>query len=557
MTSFADSFNRHVQTAHLYYQRATAKAAPSKQPAAPSKQPTILTGHAHGGHLYYHNNASHARHHNATSWTLCDGDISTPGQRNRTCFYGNLLFRDSRFHFIGGGKFPNAGVHLHNRFGGGMTTGLSSRSYFSPLPSRPEITAAGAKVMSTPLFIGGDIHGNIGHNMLDCIFPAFATLSRLKAVAKLRNNRHALAAIPAVTDLLNDDVTSIKGDSIMFLLYDPPQCCPGWHRGRPERRWLESVAGGGVVDLPELSQQCGGNGCLFQAAWSGIGHTGLSLVDRDNVFGGAREYRALFAYRKRIYGRFGVPLSPGPPPSLLAAPDEKNKPLLVVIVQQKRMVTNLPQLANEVMALAKGHTGVLAGREVIAKVIRWEAYSFVEQLRLLNDVSVQVAGVGTAQMNSYLLPVGSVALCLGWRHDQARTRIEYFDSHVLNSLDHVRALYYPSYSSTELVGPSAVTLDLKKAGGLVISALELAVKGFNVPIPKGANMNNYDKAFAWINDKTNDRAMQARTGDDDFASAAGPRCVANGVATMLWGQLATKGCPWQPYVREAIEKFGL
>ena len=66
--------------------------------------------------------------------------------------------------------------------------------------------------------------------------------------------------------------------------------------------------------------------------------------------------------------------------------------------------------------------------------VRWEKLSFVERLHKFQKTAVLVSGVGTAQMSSYLLPAGAVIVCLGWRHEEARNRIEFFDSHILNGL---------------------------------------------------------------------------------------------------------------------------
>ena len=45
----------------------------------------------------------------------------------------------------------------------------------------------------------------------------------------------------------------------------------------------------------------------------------------------------------------------------------------------------------------------------------------------------------------------------------------------------MRALYYPSYEPSELLG-GTVTLNLTKATRLVTAALDLAASGFEVPV---------------------------------------------------------------------------
>ena len=515
--------------------------------------------HARNASAHLH---SHKRHHGNASWVVCDGPADlTPMARNRTCAYGNLLFYNKQFYLLGPSPHGGADIFLHNRFADGVTTGVGSHSrlHLQTLPAALHGEVGKAKVVSAPLFIGGDLHGNVGHNMLDFVFPAFAALVRIRAAAKARGLHNVLAALPAMGDEeeSGDGASALsRGDDFWFLLYDAPPCCPGWHRGRGERAWAQTVAGT-VVDLPQLTSECGAAGCLFPLAFGGVGHLGLCMVDRQNVIGGAREHRAMWAYRQRVFSRFGVP------PIGLAI--HKAPKLQVLLVATKRVVTNLAGLATSIKEHAAKHSangggGGLSAHEVTTRVVRWESLSFAEQLRVLSETAVQVAGVGTAQMNSFLLPAGAVALCLGWRHDGSKRRIEYFDSHILRSLDHVRALYYPSYEPSELTG-SSVTLNLTKATELVWRAVRIAARGFSVPVPPDANANDHDRAFAYLNDLSGEKAVRARTAEEAFTPGVKEgvthRCICNGVAQMLWGPLASRGCPWQPYIRQTIEAFGL
>ena len=74
------------------------------------------------------------------------------------------------------------------------------------------------------------------------------------------------------------------------------------------------------------------------------------------------------------------------------------------------------------------------------------------------------ADTGNDHLSDVDLPSQSALASLAEQpgDDAAKRHIEYFDSHILHSLDHVRALYYPSYAPSELVG-GVVTLDLNKA----------------------------------------------------------------------------------------------
>jgi hypothetical protein len=154
-----------------------------------------------------------------------------------------------------------------------------------------------------------------------------------------------------------------------------------------------------------------------------------------------------------------------------------------------------------------------------------------------------------------------VAICLGWRNEHSRRHIEYFDSHLLRSLDHVRALYYPSYEPSELSGRCApnghdgcsVTLNLDKAAALVLNGLELAARGFAVPVAQHDNANVYDDAWRYINERSSDAALRAR--NEGFLPGGQTRCLQNGVAHILWG--GKSGCAWDPYTADAVAKFAI
>ena len=134
---------------------------------------------------------------------------------------------------------------------------------------------------------------------------------------------------------------------------------------------------------------------MLRAAWVGAGHMGLCAVDQHNAIAGAREHRALFRYRQRIYHFFGVP----PTPSSRGSAGGGGKPL-VLVVQTKRVVTNLARLVKDVNAmlvlvvqtkrvvtnLARLVRDVNAMGTARAELIRWEALSFIEQLRLMCQV---------------------------------------------------------------------------------------------------------------------------------------------------------------------------
>lgn len=247
-------------------------------------------------------------------------------------------------------------------------------------------------------------------------------------------------------------------------------------------------------------------------------------------------------YRHRIFHFFGVPHTPLP-----LAEHPGGLPT-VLVVQTKRVVTNLAAFVSAINAAGGAR----------ARLIEWEQLSFVEQLRTMRAAAVQISGVGTAMMNQFLMPKGTVAVCLGWREEKSRHGIQYFDSHLLRSLDHARALYYPSFDRHELgrPGSSSVTLDMPKALGVVKQALEIYREGFEVPLPEDANANRFDHAFEKLVALTGGDALMARTDDYAWDTAKYPKACTtmNGVHFMMWG---TERCPWYKPVPALIREFDL
>ena len=499
---------------------------------------------------------------------------STPLQRNRTCAFRDLLFIGSpsgvissraigssgglaprRFYYLSDDPKVSSDDHatfLHNRFSGGDTTGRNSRSYFAPGIAPTSAARDVTKVIQTPVYIGADVHSNIAHLMLDSVFPSIISLLLLQASIGGGNGAgdSSTAAASAGWPLPN----AINGN-FTFLLYDPPQCCPGWHRDKKERAWTSQLAGSSVVDLDELSQLCPPPGCLVRTSWVGAGHLGLCAVDEHNVMGGARHHRSLFRFRQRIFHKWGVPHTPLPLPSSASSMQQipAGAGPTVLVVQTKRTIHNIADFVKAINTAPNLHA--------TAKLIKWETMSFVEQLREMRGAAVQASGVGSAQINQFLMPRGSVAVCLGWRDDRAQTGIHYFDHHVLRSLDHVRAVYYPSYSRSERPSIGGVRLNLTKAVEVIRQALSIYTTGYEVPIQHNVNVNDYDKIFNALVKATDYDALRFRTDDFEWAKGVQKGCsLMNGVEQMLWGtepsqSRATTKCPWYWPVPGLLRKY--
>ena len=533
------------------------------------------------------------------SWSFCTGPCCGPNQRNRSCVWGNLLFKPpDRFFYVtddGARAEANvsrdAGVYLHNRFADAGKVWGRSYSFFTPTAAGPEVAAGVDSVLEDPLFITSDLHGNIGHNMLDAVFPIFAAGVRLRASARalLSEDREVRAAAKQGMALVQRGARGGQPLSLKFaarlalqsvpqmedgsagslarlLIVDQPRYVTEkawqkqymewwkpmaersfahWHRGREERAWTGRIFGR-MSDLAQLVEACP-RGCFIRSAIGGVGHTGLCVVDEENRMAGARAHRSLWHFRQRVFVMHAVMSPP-------AADARKH---VVFVNSRRQSVKTVGRLA-EVMEAVKQ----LLPWTPSVELVSWEKLSFLQRLRTFEKLHVLVSGVGTAQMSAYLVPAGAVILCMGWRFDEARSRIYYFDSHILHGIDHARVLYYPNYGPEEIGVSDAtkgfpIVLNVSKASAHVASALRLHSSGFPVPVAEDENGNFYDRAYAELGRRTGGVSHRVRTGDDRLPPQHKASCATlNSVHEMLWGPAAS-ACPWKAEVPGIIRDLGL
>ena len=480
------------------------------------------------------------------SWSLCDGSCCEPLHRNRTCAFGGILFRppNSFIYFADDPSATNRSslsTFLSPRFTGGRTLGLKSHGLWEP--EIAPLSAAGniTRVITSPLFIGGGLHRNPGHNMLDCVYPTMVSIFRLRDAAFKSQHHLALSSLPTPA-----------GD-FTYLYFDEPWCCKGdkerFNRGTRERNFTETVVGR-VLDLLELRKMCPGSGCLVKSAFVGIGHMGMCMVDEQNVMGGARVNRSLWEYRQRVLARYGLSdltnqTKTRLPPTMdnASASQARFEPPLVLFIETKRIFTNFRAVAASVENSSSAKT----------MVVRWEGMSFPEQLALLQKTAVHVTGVGTGQMNVFFLPAGSVALGLGWRNNYSFKRIHYFDP-VLTSLDHVSVMYYPSYDESELGSPAekSVTLNVSKSTSLILSALKKYETGFEIPVRLSDNANDYERAYEYLSQLSGGVSHMQRTGDTPWEWRT-QKCLSNNVETLLF----TRECGWKQWIPQVLDRYKL
>lgn len=113
-----------------------------------------------------------------------DQCCSQPLHRNRTCAFGNLLFRPPHHLFVVTDEPYDPSQHatyLHNRYAPGGTIPPHLHSLLQMRSASRASAANVTKVIKSPLYIGADLHGNVGHLMLDSVFPLLPNLLRLRA----------------------------------------------------------------------------------------------------------------------------------------------------------------------------------------------------------------------------------------------------------------------------------------------------------------------------------------------------------------------------------------
>ena len=470
------------------------------------------------------------------SWSFCDGSCCQPLRRNRTCAFGNLIFQppSSFFYIVDDPSTVDNTTwcaYLNNRFQGGLNTTKESHSLWAPQAAPLSLAKEVTRVIDSPVFLGAYLYANPGHNMLDAVYPSIVSLLRLRAAALASGAKHVFEALPD----MHEDFTYLIFDESWFRRQKlMNKKVFRFHRNTTERNFAETVAGR-CIDLQELQQKCPYPGCRLRVVFAGVGHQGMSMVTERNVFGGAQVHRSLFQYRKRILDRYHVNS-----PRYQNATYRKHKQPSILFIETKRVVTNYREVAASVGRISNARTAV----------VKWDGMSFKEQLELISNTDIHVTGVGTGQMNVFLLPPGAVALGLGWRDDFSYNHVHFFDA-ILTSLDHVSVVYYPSYGPEELQGTRSVTLNVSKATGMVMQALARFLEGFEIPISLDDNANDYDRAYAYLFELSGGLSHMKRTGDEAWPVPPGGSCVINNPESLLFH----KSCGWSEHIPEVLKRY--
>ena len=166
-------------------------------------------------------------------------------------------------------------MYLSSTFVTSKSGGLSDpHSRWRPSAGHPSLLANVRRVIDTPLAIGTDLHSNPGHNQLDCVFPTFAALLRLRAAADAAaTSSPAAAAAARALSNSSSSPSNSPATAFAFLLFGG-----SYHRGTRERAFATNVGGHHAIDLKELRAACEGAGCLVRTGQEYSTHITLRIL---------------------------------------------------------------------------------------------------------------------------------------------------------------------------------------------------------------------------------------------------------------------------------------
>lgn len=403
-----------------------------------------------------------------------DSDTTTTDSKTEMCYFENLFYCQGTFYL------PTAGTdgddkkdHDRDRDDSDIRVCTQSRCWVFEVVRRVTPEELGrvcrlhykladvCDVVGTTLFYEPHDY-NVGHNMLDGAFPAWFLMRHFFGISHRRKV---------------DRLASRTGGHVAQNI--------------SQRRWSErffGVEGGDadtVIDANWLDSNCGtaaGRGaCRFTRILMGAGGLGLSTVDRSNHFGGAYVDHALYQFREAVIERFTPSDDHNAAAKFLPEEWRRRKPgqPKVVWCANKRGVDNLYEVLE---AIGDGN-GVF--------VLDWGRYTFEQHGDVLQNADIVWTGVGTSQMSLFLMRPGSVVVQIGRPTAKTKSRADYFDAALLNSLEHVRALWMPRYGSSS----TSSVIDLDVVRDLMREAKSL-LDNYAIPVPRGTNCNWVDGAYS-------------------------------------------------------------
>lgn len=112
----------------------------------------------------------------------------------------------------------------------------------------------------------------------------------------------------------------------------------------------------------------------------------------------------------------------------------------IVWIDSKRKQNNVEECIKEI----KKQTNK------VVLYLKWENYSFEEQLKLLNQIGILIVGIGTARFKTPFLPHGAIEIQTGhFAHWNLQSYIQYFDSQAGSLTNYVKVKNIERYTEEE------------------------------------------------------------------------------------------------------------
>jgi hypothetical protein len=306
------------------------------------------------------------------------------------------------------------------------------------------------------------IHFNLGHAVLDELFPAWNGLRKFG----LEDADFAV--------MLPDARADYSQNHEIFARFAgrPLEDLSEWPRGRWVR--VETVLAG--------------------AGWTGLNAVSPTYQMSPPPLGPARD--ALRRFRDRMHLRHGLPASPRR--RLSTDGRALDRPLRVLLVPNKRSYGVLSELAR---AAERACPGVEAEALDFREAFLWE-----DQLAAFGAADIYVSGIGTGFVGSFLLPDGAVAINLGHHMlcgdaaDCAAVRalgyppngtVHYQDEHLSRSAGYTAVLHADPVAVRAGLRPGDVAALVCRAAGLIRG-------GFEMPVSPDANSSPLGAAAAAV-----------------------------------------------------------
>ena len=338
---------------------------------------------------------------------------------------------------------------------------LSIFSYtFKPYSQLPKDLKI--KQEDTGLLLSPGLHGNPGHSMWDCIYPAWYTLLFFEKI----------------------------GQNFIFLVTDEKykKYMHGWSL----KDLIKRMSSNEIHCFETLTREIE----AIQFPWiiyplNGIG---LGCVDKNFcIITGLNNENNIDYVQKFVDNVYKVY-------KIERTIWNKNKNInkKIIYAKNKRNCNGIEELFTKMKI-----------NNYTFQIIDWSHYNFEQQLRLLNETAILVCGVGTVRTNSPFLPVGSIELQTNTHDIKLYNNINFFDCQTGTLTTSIMVYNIEDYSKEE-VTKQQISSKLKDSIEHCVNVFPCSLRETNTDnLPKFVvenilpilTTNNHKK---WKNEKVND-----------------------------------------------------